>query len=293
MMPALTSAATDKRCATADAHATPVHSALYTGWVRHRRFEPVDHRFRYRLFMLYLDLDELPELFDRYLFWSARRAAPAWFRRADFHGDPAQPLAESVRDLVARRTGARPTGPIRLLTHLRYFGYSFNPVSFYYCFDEACSRVDTIVAEITNTPWKERHAYVLPVEESEAPGPVWRFRFQKTFHVSPFMPLDMRYDWRFSEPGNGLYVHMENWRAGRSAFDATLSLQREPISSASLARALTQFPLMTAQVIARIYWQALKLWAKRTPFHTHPAKIATANRESRTSHLISKEDPTP
>jgi len=251
-----------------------LQSCLYTGWVRHRRFEPAENRFAYRIFMSYLDLAELPELFDRYWLWSARRGAPAWFRRADFHGDSSRPLDEAVRDLVAGRTGARPTGPIRLLTHLRYFGYSFNPVSFYYCFDPSGRDVQAIVAEITNTPWKERHAYVLPVADSSDGGAAWRFRFEKQFHVSPFMPMDMRYDWRFSRPANGLHVHMENWRDGRSAFDATLSLKREELGSASLARALMSFPLITAQVTTLIHWQALKLWAKRTPCFTHPKKIA-------------------
>ncbi|MEP7242218.1 MAG: DUF1365 domain-containing protein [Gammaproteobacteria bacterium] len=250
-----------------------MQSCLYTGYVRHRRMEPTENRFKYRLFMSYLDLAELPELFDRYLLWSARRAAPAWFRRADFHGDASRPLDEAVRELVAGRTGARPTGPIRLLTHLRYFGYSFNPVSFYYCFDGAGERVETIVAEITNTPWKERHAYVLPVSSSAASGAAWRFRFDKQFHVSPFMPMDMRYDWRFGAPGNGLHVHMENWRDGRTAFDATLNLKREEITRASLARALIHFPLVTTQVATLIHWQALKLWAKRTPLFTHPNKL--------------------
>jgi len=223
--------------------------------------------------MSYLDLAELPSLFEPYLFWSAKRAAPAWFRREDFHGDPARPLDEDVRNLVREQTGCRPTGPIRLLTHLRFFGYSFNPVSFYYCFDPAGEQVQAIVAEITNTPWKERHAYVLPVSGSVASGGAWRFRLDKQFHVSPFMPMDMSYDWRFSAPGEGLHVHMENWRDGRPTFDATLSLRREPISSAALARALVGFPLMSAQVTALIHWQALRLWAKRTPFHTHPKKL--------------------
>jgi DUF1365 family protein len=257
-----------------------MHSCLYTGWVRHRRFEPTENRFRYRLFMSYLDLAELPQLFDRYLFWSARRAAPAWFRRADYHGDSYQPLDETIRELVTTRTGARPTGPIRLLTHLRFFGYSFNPVSFYYCFDEEDRRVETIVAEITNTPWKERHAYVLPVGASERTGSAWRFRFEKQFHVSPFMPMDMRYDWRFSAPGNGLHVHMENWRDGRSAFDATLNLKREELASAPLAKALLAFPLITTQVTSLIYWQALRLWWKGTPFYAHPKKSL-----SRTEHI--------
>jgi len=257
---------------------SPLKSCLYTGSVRHRRREPADNRFTYRLFMMYLDLGELPQIFEPYLFWSAKRAAPARFKREDYlqsSGDPSLSLDESVRQVVARETGKRPTGPIRLLTHLRYFGYSFNPVSFYYCFDAAGTTVETIVAEITNTPWKERHAYVLPVAGSIASGSAWRFEFEKQFHVSPFMPMDMHYDWRFSAPDSGLHVHMENWRDGRSVFDATLSLRREPINSASLARALVGFPLMTAQVVTLIHWQALRLWMKRVPFFTHPDKLTT------------------
>jgi DUF1365 family protein len=273
-----------------------LQSCLYVGSVRHRRHEPTDNRFRYRLFMMYLDLAELPQLFEPYYFWSAKRAAPAWFRREDYlqlegqaggelagrpegrlegqpGREPSLSLDESVRRVVARETGKRPTGPIRVLTHLRYFGYSFNPVSFYYCFDAGGSKVETIVAEITNTPWKERHAYVLPVAGCADGGGAWRFQFEKQFHVSPFMPMDMRYDWRFSAPADGLHVHMENWRNDRPAFDATLSLKREPITSGSLARALVSFPLMTAQVITLIHWQALRLWLKRTPFYTHPDKL--------------------
>jgi DUF1365 family protein len=252
---------------------TSLNSCLYVGSIRHRRHEPRDNRFSYRLYMTYLDLAELPQLFEPFLFWSAKRSAPVCFKRKDYHGDPAVPLDESIRQLVTSHTGKRPDGPIRMLTHLRYFGYTFNPVSFYYCFDAAGENVRTIVAEITNTPWKERHAYVLPVADSITSGDAWRFRFEKQFHVSPFMPMDMRYDWRFSAPASGLHVHMENWRNGRSAFDATLSLRREPINSASLARALVGFPLMTAQVTTLIYWQALRLWAKRTPFFTHPQKL--------------------
>jgi uncharacterized protein len=247
-----------------------MHSCLYTGTVRHRRHEPTPNRFSYKLFMAYLDLAELPHLFDRYLLWSARRPAPAWFRRGDFYGDAARPLDEAVRDLVARQSGSRPEGPIRLLTHLRYFGYSFNPVSFYYCFDRDDTKVETIVAEITNTPWKERHQYVLPTGSADESGSCWRFRFEKDFHVSPFMPMDMSYDWRFSAPGEHLRVHMQNWRKGAATFDATVGLMREPITSVSLAHALIHFPLLTAQVTTFIHWQALRLWLKRTPFYAHP-----------------------
>jgi hypothetical protein len=255
-----------------------VKSALYAGWIRHRRFGPAKNEFRYRLFMSYIDLDELPGLFDRRWLWSARRPALARFKREDYLGPASLPLDTAVRDLVEKRTGARPAGPIRLLTHLRFFGFSFNPVSFYYLFDAADTRVETIVAEITNTPWKERHAYVLPLESATRRGArAWRFRFQKEFHVSPFMPMDMRYDWCFGAPAEGLHVHMENFSMndgpdGAAQFDATLHLRREPMTAGSLARALLGFPLMSLKVVALIHWQALKLLLKRVPFHVHPAK---------------------
>lgn len=253
------------------------HSVLYAGWVRHRRFAPAPHAFRYRLYMTYIDLAELPALFDRYWLWSARRAAPVRFRRADYLGDAHIPLDEAVRALVHERTGVRPAGPIRMLTHLRHFGFCFNPVTFYYCFDAPGRQVETIVAEITNTPWDERHAYVLPLAAAERTGAhAARFRFEKAFHVSPFLPMDMAYDWRFTPPGDALRVHMESWREGRRAFDATLVLTRVPITRATLARALAAFPLITARVVALIYWQALRLLLKRTPFFTHPRKLAAA-----------------
>jgi hypothetical protein len=167
-----------------------VRSRLYEGWVRHRRHAPTPHAFRYRLFQPYLDLDELPATLDGRLFWSARRPALAWFRRADHFGDPAVPLAEAVRTEVARQTGARPTGPIGLLTHLRYFGYCFNPVSFYYCWDAAGASLEFLLAEVTNTPWGERHCYVVDLRAG-APAPT-----PKAFHVSPFMGMDQEYRWR-------------------------------------------------------------------------------------------------
>jgi uncharacterized protein len=249
-------------------------SALYTGTIRHRRFAPRPHDFSYRIFMTLVDLDELPGVFDRFWLWSARRPALAWFRRADFLGDARVPLSVAVRELVLRETGVRPAGPIRLLAHLRLFGWNFNPVTFYYVYDAAGERVETVVAEITNTPWDERHAYVLQVSDAQRAGAqAHRWEFDKAFHVSPFLPMDMRYDWRFTEPGEALSVHMENWREGARVFDATLTLRREPIRSSTLARALASFPLITAKVSAMIYWQALRLWLKRTPFFTHPKKI--------------------
>jgi DUF1365 family protein len=260
-----------------------MNSAIYFGQVRHRRTGPVEHAFRYRMFMLYLDLAELPRVFQGRWLWSTRRPALARFRREDHFGDPARPLDACVRDLVARETGRRPGGPVRLLTNLRYFGYVFNPVSFYYCFDENDTRVETIVAEVTNTPWGERHCYVLPQALNEGRGDTGRFRPRKVMHVSPFMPMDVDYDWRFGTPGGRLSVHMENARAGRKIFDATLVLQREEIRAGVLARALAGYPLITLKIIAAIHWQALKLWLKGAPVHDHPAKAADRRRAGRAS----------
>jgi DUF1365 family protein len=229
---------------------------------------PREHRFRYRMFMLYLDLAELPQLFDRTPFWSARRPALAWFKRSDFLGPPHVPLDDAVRDLVAHRTGARPTGPIRLLTHLRYFGYSMNPVSFYYCFDASGETLETIVAEITNTPWRERHQYVLSVDATASR--LKRFEFGKDFHVSPFMPMDMQYQWSFSEPDDRLFVNMQNFQGNARIFDATLTLHRTALNPRALLMALVSYPLMTLKIIVAIHWQALRLWRKRVPVHDHP-----------------------
>lgn len=250
-------------------------SCLYVGNVRHRRFHPRDHAFTYPLFMVLLDLDELPSVFARRWFWSVDRRNLASFRRRDHLGPPEVPLGDAVRDLVAARTGRRPAGPVRLLTHLRYFGHGFNPVSFYYCYDAAGARVETIVAEVDNTPWNEQHCYVLDRGAAEATaGGQLRWRFRKEFHVSPFLEMDYWYDWRFSEPDAALAVHMENVRDGVPHFDATMTLRRQPISGRTLAGVLLAYPFMTLQVIGAIYFEALRLFLKRIPFLDHPASLA-------------------
>jgi DUF1365 family protein len=256
-----------------------MHSCLYKGWVRHRRHSPRPHEFRYQLFMLYLDLAEVDTVFEGRSLWSTDRRAIARWKRSDHHGDPAEPLDTSIRRLVESRCGARPEGPIRLLTHPRYFGYGFNPVSFYYCYAAGGESLAAIVAEINNTPWGEQHCYVLPARASTGPAEhKLRFKFGKDFHVSPFLPMDMDYDWRFNAPDGHLQVHMENRQEGQPVFDATMNLEREPITGASLASALVSYPLMTGKVAFAIYWQALRLWLKRTPFITHPDKTGAGHR---------------
>ena len=251
--------------------AAPLASAVYEGVIRHRRHGPHRHEFSYRIAQLYLDLDELDRVFtDRWL-WSVGRRNVAEFRRSDYLGPAEVPLVQAVRDCAERAIGRRPAGPVRLLTHLRYAGYVFNPVSFYYCYtDTTCRTLDCIVTEISNTPWRERHAYVLPMESAKAQGRALHWSFAKRFHVSPFMPMERDYAWRFTAPGKDLLVHMDVLSEGEPQFDATLTLHRRPLDGHSLRRVLTRYPLMTTRVIGAIYWQALRLWLKKNPFHSHP-----------------------
>lgn len=260
------------------------HSAIYEGEVCHRRLVPVRHAFRQRLFLMYVDLDELPSLFRHRWFWSVDRPNLAWFRRADHLGDPTVPLATAVRDLVAQQVGFRPEGPIRLLTHFRYFGFQMNPVSFYYCFNRG-EQLQAVVAEVNNTPWGEQHCYVIQLsglEDSQIPPT------PKVFHVSPFMEMDYEYRWGLSRPGATLTVEIANYRrqatAAQPVFEARLHLQRRELHARELARVLVRYPLMTAQVYAGIYYQALRLWWKGVPYVPHPGTVVTTSPEQSTAN---------
>ena len=247
-----------------------MHSCLYEGVVRHRRFSPKPHHFENDLFFTFIDLDEQDRLFKRRWFWSKERFNLASFKRSDYLGDKDVSLKTAVLDRVEAETGQRPSGPVRLLTHLRYFGFVFNPVSFYYCYDQADEHVETIVAEITNTPWDERHAYVLPVSQSRKSDDKFQFEFEKQFHVSPFMPMDVNYQWYFTSPNQNLSVHMVNFIGDEKVFDATLSMKKKEMNGKNSALALLHFPLVTVKVVTLIYWHALRLWLKKTPEYDHP-----------------------
>ena len=218
--------------------------------------------------MMYVDLAELSTLFNNNSLWSVDSPAIASFKRSDHYGNTEVSLTQSIQELIFNKTGAEVTGPIRLLTHFRYFGYVFNPLSLYYCYNKEGSNVEHVVAEVTNMPWKETHWYVLTNQKRNTS--YFRARHKKEFHVSPFMDLNMEYQWKIGVPEDNLSVHIENLRQNEKIFDASISMKRIEINQSNLAKVLLNFPLMTLKVSTAIHVEAFKLWFKGISYIPHP-----------------------
>ena len=245
-----------------------MESCLYLGTVRHRRFEPVRHEFTYPLFMAFLDIDRIPELMKASRLTSYQRFNWATFRESDHFGNPAIPLRERLKVDAAGQGIELPDGPIFLLTHLRYLGYNFNPISIYYCYTRN-GRLDTMMAEVNST-FGESHNYWLSAGNQVSALNSHIHRSSKAIHVSPFMPMELDYRFVLSTPGDQLVAHMDTLEGEHSGFDATLTMNREPWNARSIRQALLRFPWVTAKVITAIHWEALKLYCKKAPVFTHP-----------------------
>ncbi len=245
-----------------------MESGIYSGTLRHRRFSPVRHEFTYPLFMVFLDIDRLPELMKVSPLAGYNRRSWVSYQERDHFGDPAKALRERVSRDAQKNGVALPEGRIFLLTHLRYLGYNFNPVSFFYCYDRE-DKLQMVMAEVNNTFGETANYWLTPTVERPA-GESKRYRFSKTFHVSPFLKLGQEYDWTFTPPGEQLISQSVSYENGREIFDSTLKLARREWSRAELHRAVLRFPWMTVKVIAAIHWQALRLLMKRVPVVPHP-----------------------
>ena len=244
---------------------------IYTGSIRHRRFSPFDHLFNYKIFMVYFDISKVESILRKSWLWNINKPSIVSFYRKDYHGDNTKSLEESVRNTIYEKSGKKIIGPIRILTHLRYFGYCFNPVSFYYCFDEADKNIELIMAEVTNTPWQERHCYIIS-NKTEKKSRITA-NLKKEFHVSPFWDMEHDYEWIFSNPEKNIFVNMKNYKDKKKVFDATLKLKREKLNTKNLLMNVIQFPFITMTIVFKIHLQALKLWFKGATFYTHPRKV--------------------
>ena len=242
-----------------------LRSAVYEGTVVHRRYGPgPSHSFSYAVALPLLDLAEVESVSGMHPLWSATRAAPVRFRRADFLGRPDVPLDQAVRDLVAGHTGHRPAGPVALLANLRTWGWLFNPISLYFCAADGDDGVATLVAEVQNTPWHERISYVVG-----GPG---EHRFAKGLHVSPFLPMDLTYRLRYTDPGARMVVVIDVLDGEDRVFGARMDLRRREVDRRTLGTLVWHSPAMTHRVSAGIYAQAARLRLKGAPFFSHPGR---------------------
>ncbi|NIR43717.1 MAG: DUF1365 domain-containing protein [Gemmatimonadetes bacterium] len=246
----------------------PFSSAIYTGTLRHRRRRPLANRFRYGVYQLLIDLDEVEALAGRLWFFGHNRFNLFSFYDRDHMGASGVPLRSKLARWLAARGVELGASRVMLLTNPRVLGYVFNPVSYYYVFG-ANDELRFVVAEINNT-FGETYCYLLDDLKPRG-GRALVARRRKVFHVSPFIEIDgIDYDWIMTPPGDRLTVHIDEFRGEDKFFDATLSLKRNALTAGRLAWTFVRYPHMTARTIFLIHWQALKLWWRGAPLHRKP-----------------------
>ena len=246
----------------------PGVASTATGWVGHRRTQPSEHSFRQSLAMVWIDPDVPEELFGVHPLWSHRRPAPGRFRASDYGDGSGRGLGEQARDRLAQSLGHRPRGPIRMLTQPRLWGWLFNPVTVYVAWDDPSGDPVGAVAEVTNTPWKERHHYAVGLD-SGVDGS--RARFDKRLHVSPFLDENQHYELAVAACSDRVTVDLDVIAPSGSVLIAThLDLELRPADRANLTRVLFRHPASTHRVSLGIHANAARLWAKRVPFVPHP-----------------------
>jgi len=243
-----------------------MHS-IYKGTITHTRYSPQKHKFRYSTSMLFIDLENINKAFDKNIFWSYNKRNLATFNESDYYVKDNKKILTSIKLLIKNKISVNLKGKIYLLTNAKYFGYCFNPVSFYYCFNES-GKLIVIISHITNTPWNEKHAYLHDCRNIK--GGSKTFSFNKGFHVSPFMPMNIKYNWSFTEPKDFLYVSMNNYQNSKINFNATLRLTKKAWTPWALNKILLSIPPYSIKTILAIYWNAFLLFIKKTPFYPHP-----------------------
>ena len=250
--------------------------ALCQGAVWHQRLTPVLHRFSYPLWLLRVDLEDIDGLLAGHWSWG-RRWRPLTVREQDYLTPPAagdtRPLHTRVRDKAASLGLDWREGRVWMLAQPRCLGWLFNPLVLYWHIPPGASQADSVVAEVSNTPWHERHWYAL-VADGDGTFSVQQ---DKAFHVSPFMGMAMQYRWWLAMNDASITVRIENWAADEQVFVAGMRLQCQPASGEQLGSVLRRFGWQTLRVSAAIYAQAFRLWRKGVPFHRHPAKADSAD----------------
>lgn len=242
-----------------------LHSAIYEGPVVHDRRRPRRHRLRYNVFSLLLDLDELPELDHRFRLFGHNRFAPLSFHDKDHGPCSGAPLRPWVEARLAEAGIDAGGGPVRLLCYPRIFGYAFNPLSVYFC-HRSDGTLAAILYEVCNT-FKERHTYVIPVENEGKP--VIRQSARKAMYVSPFNAMAADYHFRIVPPGKGVNIVIRQEDDDGLLLAASFQGERMDFTVGCLAKVLARFPLMSLKIIGGIHWEALKLWCKGLPVYSH------------------------